>query len=881
MMDRNCNPEKTIHHMEERVPFRDITNGPAIITATSTKGKQGVASLNSSERKRYRDRERYLNLNPDQREAYLERNREYKRLKKYDTASCSNAQAKAGQSNPNTAKYIEVKTHTPIESNTNLSVVDSTASSKRKQNQRDSYLQENNLHKKLNQDNGACTSNNVQTKTRQSNCNMNAQISTWTLPDSSKTKEAATSAYMPEKRIWLIPDFLSTTAAQLQESCTSADSCTQKPIIHQPNTLSKRKQVAMNGTQNSASEQGIVPQQLNTNHPTTGTRILISPSGIHVSAIASEDQDTEDKPAIMEECKRRRNSNWYSKLTPEQKEVNTGKGKGLMKQAIAVRQMCVKIAAIYVVEIFCYSSKNRSTTIMMTSFTCQIPCHTSMDVDDIRLPGIMTEPGIEDEESLIFSGQVSEVESYQEQYSTIDGIQDDPYDHIYHNVPRNHHFLQQVPNCRHCNAKRFQYEKPTFCCMSGKVKIVNPSIPDDLRQLYTSQDPEAKYFQDNIRYFNSHFSFTSLGVILDQRYSNNRSGVYTFRAQGQIYHRLDQLVPEEDGPKHLQLYFYDTDADLQQRFRHSPNLDKGLIRKLVNILSSNPYAQIFRSLGSIPNLDEYRIELNTDIGLDQRVYNAPTASQVAAIWVEGNDPQSHFERGIMVYGKSGQRQYIKAYHGCYDPLSYPLFFPNGEIGWNLNIPKENPHPRRNINDQSHILDEEGMENSSNASVTPREYYCFKLQIRPGEFNVLLFGKRLTQQYIVDMYIKIESIRLAFLLQPSTQVLIRADLYQGLVDSIIAGETRASMIGKRIVLPPSFIGGPRDMRRRYLDAMALVQRFGKPDLFLTMTCNPHWEEITRELAPGQSPQDRPDLIARVFKAKLEDLKDLLFKQNFCW
>ena len=130
-----------------------------------------------------------------------------------------------------------------------------------------------------------------------------------------------------------------------------------------------------------------------------------------------------------------------------------------------------------------------------------------------------------------------------------------------------------------------------------------------------------------------------------------------------------------------------------------------------------------------------------------------------------------------------------------------------------------------------------------------------------------------------MYIKIESIRLAFYLKPANQILIRADLYQGLVDSVIAGETRACMIGKRIVLPPSFIGGPRDMRRRYLDAMALVQRFGKPDLFLTMTCNPSWEEIIKELAPGQSAQDRPDLVARVFKAKLEDLKKLIFKKKF--
>ena len=86
------------------------------------------------------------------------------------------------------------------------------------------------------------------------------------------------------------------------------------------------------------------------------------------------------------------------------------------------------------------------------------------------------------------------------------------------------------------------------------------------------------------------------------------------------------------------------------------------------------------------------------------------------------------------------------------------------------------------------------------------------------------------------------------------------------------------MGKRWVLPASFIGGPRDMRRRYMDAMALVQKYGKPDIFLTMTCNPNWEEILRELEPGQTPQDRPDLVVRVFRAKLEDLKFHLFHNH---
>jgi hypothetical protein len=46
-------------------------------------------------------------------------------------------------------------------------------------------------------------------------------------------------------------------------------------------------------------------------------------------------------------------------------------------------------------------------------------------------------------------------------------------------------------------------------------------------------------------------------------------------------------------------------------------------------------------------------------------------------------------------------------------------------------------------------------------------------------------------------------------------------------------------------------------------MAIVRVYGAPDLFVTYTCNPSWVEITRELGPGQSAADRPDIVCRVF------------------
>ncbi|CAH1415347.1 unnamed protein product [Lactuca virosa] len=61
-------------------------------------------------------------------------------------------------------------------------------------------------------------------------------------------------------------------------------------------------------------------------------------------------------------------------------------------------------------------------------------------------------------------------------------------------------------------------------------------------------------------------------------------------------------------------------------------------------------------------------------------------------------------------------------------------------------------------------------------------------------------------------------------------------------------------------------------------MTLVQDDGKPDIFLTRTCNPNWPEIKNELLPWQTSQDRPVLVSSVFRAKLEDLKKQLFTKH---
>ena len=134
-------------------------------------------------------------------------------------------------------------------------------------------------------------------------------------------------------------------------------------------------------------------------------------------------------------------------------------------------------------------------------------------------------------------------------------------------------------------------------------------------------------------------------------------------------------------------------------------------------------------------------------------------------------------------------------------------------------------------------------------------------------NLHLFGP-LFHQYVVDMYAKMEQEKLNDLRH--NQKSLRCELYNNLQDAVEAGDSDMSAVGKKIILPSSFIGSPRHMTQLYQDAMSIVRKFGKPDLFITFTCNPNWPEIKEQLLYNQTANDRPDLCSRVFNMKLKSL-----------
>ncbi|KAF8106159.1 hypothetical protein N665_0146s0005 [Sinapis alba] len=103
--------------------------------------------------------------------------------------------------------------------------------------------------------------------------------------------------------------------------------------------------------------------------------------------------------------------------------------------------------------------------------------------------------------------------------------------------------------------------------------------------------------------------------------------------------------------------------------------------------------------------------------------------------------------------------------------------------------------------------------------------------------------------------------------------LRSDSFDSIQQSENNGKTDMHDQGSRFLLPDTFVGGLRYMKNMYLDAMAICKYFGFPYLFITFTCNPKRPEITRYVQPRKlSPDDRPNILCKIFKCKLDFLMD---------
>ena len=405
--------------------------------------------------------------------------------------------------------------------------------------------------------------------------------------------------------------------------------------------------------------------------------------------------------------------------------------------------------------------------------------------------------------------------------------------------------------CLHCNAKKWPTEPPGMCCANGKVDVplLGPP-PEPLRAFLTNNTPPAREFRKNIRTYNSCFVMTSF-----QAHTVVEPGFMpTFRVQEQIYHNIGPLTPAaEEQPQFVQVYFIDdrgqqADARLAWQIDRDSQLNRHTTLCLQDMLHEhNEHVRIFKTAldQRTPDMPDYRVVIRADRvpqGQHQRTFNAPSGNDVAAILPEGQDGY----RDIVLSNRDDTIKRITEIHRSYDSLQYPLLFPRGEDGYTILCRQKDPKTNQITEKKMSML----------------QFYAFRIMQRDGDFNILLRAGELSHQFIVDVFANIETDRLNLLRTKQEQ--LRAASYTALRDAVETdGDVRD--VGQLVVLPSSFTGGPRYMHEKCQDAMTYVKHHGAPDLFITMTCNQNWPEITSELLPGQTPKDRHDLIARVFES----------------
>jgi len=278
---------------------------------------------------------------------------------------------------------------------------------------------------------------------------------------------------------------------------------------------------------------------------------------------------------------------------------------------------------------------------------------------------------------------------------------------------------------------------------------------------------------------------------------------------------------------------------------------------------NNCHAKSFRMArdrlkqNNVPNL---KLKLILDRRTNGRIYNQPTVSEVTALIV--GDIDSAARSDIIMERQSGRLERIDEFHPAYLAYQYLLLFPYGEDGY-----RDDVLHRGIVHGNLSKMDK----------LTIREWLTFRLQSRKRESMIILCSRRLLQQFLVDCFTMMEADRLKWLRKNQSK--LRVGKYRSLNKNQGNENSESTKQGKRVVLPSSYVGGPRYMDQLYFDGMAISSSVGFPDLFITFTYNPNWPEIQRFCGPKHlKPHGKQDIIARVFKIKFNELLNDLTKNH---
>lgn len=419
--------------------------------------------------------------------------------------------------------------------------------------------------------------------------------------------------------------------------------------------------------------------------------------------------------------------------------------------------------------------------------------------------------------------------------------------------------------CAHCSSLNFKDESVaghfSKCCHDGKVTLPSIKLDPVVEALFVENTPQARNFKQYARNYNNAFALAS---VVTKTTTFTGHGPQPFKVQGQIQHLL-YCLEQTDGvePSFAQLYILDpTEAN---NFRSNHKANEACRQDVVEIISEclhrvNPFIRNIKQMQEIEAEEGQRakhenrspreliLKMQTDKQKDQRRYNHPRDTGGLALVFESDQDGAVPNRTLAVIRKQGSPQYLSHLDPLADPLCYTLFFNHGEYGWDPSL-QQNTVSRK----------------TKNTKVTQLMFHAYRLA-RRQEFSPLHSAGKLSEQYFVDVYARVEAERLLYI--RLNQDKLRRDDYVGLSDfARQRSEETGLRAGRIFVLPSTFQGSQRALQQNFQDAMAIVQELGRATFFETFTCNPKWHEVESAFATLKT-SFKSDVECRVFQLKLK-------------
>lgn len=375
-----------------------------------------------------------------------------------------------------------------------------------------------------------------------------------------------------------------------------------------------------------------------------------------------------------------------------------------------------------------------------------------------------------------------------------------------------------------------------WCCRKGYYHTIVPLLPAYPQSFWNQLWVRSSESNTYSRKLNNVFAFSSLGV---------SGGFIPLAApsnvaiSGRVYHRLRDIGVGEHS---MRWFLHDEDSRVQSaRSQHIPMALFTSFQEYLRMV--NPYMRHLQHAAALTTPQQpFALELRDTVA----------GGDVAAIL--HTDMGAAVEPRSVVIWRHGQRDStpVNILSSQYEPLQYPVFFPHGTPGWQMKT-----YPRCS------------------------QIWWYRMRIL-REYRFKLFG-RLLNEYVVDMYSRVEDERLMYLRDGRKKQYRKM---KSVIDAVREHMLRADVPGQvtqdqgnpahdgncvvtedNFLLPASFLGSKAWASEQVADSLAICTERGKPSLFITITTNPNWPEIQSQLLPGQTAADRPDVVDRAFRARM--------------